>query len=639
MSIHIGLDIGIASVGWAVVDENYNILESGSNLFDSADANSNVERRENRGRRRLIRRQRTRLFDFNKLWMQYTGVVPEKGCNTQLQLRVKGLTEKLSIEEVYFVLCNMLKHRGISYLEDALDENTNGKSDYQRGIKKNQEELQEKLPCEIQLERLEKNGSYRGNTTVVENDEKIVLSNVFTISAYRKELEAFFSEQKNHHDFMSDDFINRYFELFNRKRKYYDGPGNELSRTDYGRYTTKIDAETGEFITDKNIFDKLIGKCSVYHEEERAAGASYTAQEFNALNDLNNLKINNRKLEREEKEKIIEAYLTEKTVSVRKIISKVIGEKIESFTGARIDKSDKELFHTFETYRKMKKAFEKEGLDLMRFDIETYDLIARILTLNTDKDSIEEAIKEKAISMSEEEMNCFIDFRKKNGGMFSKWQSFSIRIMKELIPQMYEQPKEQMTLLTDMGVFKTNIERFKECNKIPTEDILEEIYNPVVRRSIRIAVNIMNALIKKYGYPEEVVIEMPRDRNDDEKKKRIKEFQKKQEKESKDIENKLKKEYNITVYPQDYSEHKQLRMKLKLWNEQQGVCLYSGKPIEITELFNNPNLFEIDHIIPRSISFDDSRNNKVLVYATENQKKGNNTPYKYLNSVHREWTL
>ena len=101
-----------------------------------------------------------------------------------------------------------------------------------------------------------------------------------------------------------------------------------------------------------------------------------------------------------------------------------------------------------------------------------------------------------------------------------------------------------------------------------TEDILEEIYNPVVRRSIRIAVNIMNALIKKYGYPEEVVIEMPRDRNDDEKKKRIKEFQKKQEKESKDIENKLKKEYNITVYPQDYSEHKQLRMKLKLWNEQ-----------------------------------------------------------------------
>lgn len=38
MGIRIGVDIGIASVGWAVVDDEYQVLESGSNLFDSADA-------------------------------------------------------------------------------------------------------------------------------------------------------------------------------------------------------------------------------------------------------------------------------------------------------------------------------------------------------------------------------------------------------------------------------------------------------------------------------------------------------------------------------------------------------------------------------------------------------------------------
>lgn len=637
MGIHIGIDIGIASVGWAAVGSDYQILEAGSNLFESADANSNVERRTNRQRRRLIRRQKTRLDDFNKLWLQYTDCIPGRNYNSQLYLRVKGLEEGLSKEEVYAVLANMLKHRGISYLEDALDENTSGKSDYEKGVQKNRDQLKEKLPCQIQMERLEQNGRYRGNTTVIENDETIVLSNVFTISAYRKELEAFFDTQQKYHDFLSKAFIDQYFQIFNRKRKYYDGPGNELSRTDYGKYTTKIDEETGAYITEKNIFDKLVGTCSVYPEEQRAAGASYTAQEFNALNDLNNLKINGRKLEQEEKEQIIRGYKTEKTVNVRKLIKAAIGEEIESLSGARVDKDDKEIFHTFETYRKMKKELEKEGLDIERFQTEELDEIGRILTLNTDKESIEEAIDDKALNLTADEKNCLVEFRKKNTSAFSKWQSLSLKIMRELIPELYRQPKEQMTLLTEMGVFRSNTDRYKDCGKIPAEDVLEEIYNPVVRRSVRIAVQIINALVKKYGNPEEIVIEMPRDKNEDDQKKRIKEAQRKQEKELTSIIEKIKKEYNITIGESDYRKHQQLKLKLKLWNEQGGRCLYSGKTIQITDLLNQPELFEIDHIIPRSISFDDSRTNKVLVYRTENQEKGNKTPYFYLRSQDRDW--
>ena len=89
MSIRIGLDIGIASVGWAVVTDDYSILEAGSNLFESAEAGNNIERRENRQRRRLIRRQKTRINDFNKLWMQYSGVIPAIKDNDVLFLRVK----------------------------------------------------------------------------------------------------------------------------------------------------------------------------------------------------------------------------------------------------------------------------------------------------------------------------------------------------------------------------------------------------------------------------------------------------------------------------------------------------------------------------------------------------------------------
>lgn len=517
-------------------------------------------------------------------------------------------------------------------MEDALEEDTNGKSDYQKGIKLNQDMLEKKHPCQIQLERMEKYGSYRGTTVAEIDGEQVSLSNVFTISAYRKEIQTIFEVQKRDNLKLTDQFEEKYMQIFNRKRKYYEGPGNEASRTDYGIYTTQIDENTGVYITENNLFDKLIGVCKITGEQ-RAAGASYTAQEFNALNDLNNLTVNGRKLEQNEKEQILENYKNQTTVSltgksVRKIITKVVGE-IEELRGARIDKDEKEIFHTMETYRKMKKELEKIGLSIEKYSVEELNDIAWVLTLNTDREGIEAGMLEKGFDVSLEELEFWVSFRKKNGKMFSKWQSFSVKLMQDIIPIMYEQPKEQMTILSEMGYIKTNIEKYKGLKKIPTNDLLEEIYNPVVRRSIRITISIFNELLKKYGYPEQIVIEMPRDKNDEEAKKRINKFQKNREKELKGIENKIEKEYGKTITEKDYRGHKGLQMKLKLWNEQNGMCLYSGKAIDVNQLIDRPNLFEVDHIIPRSISLDDSRNNKVLVFATENQNKGNRTPYHY----------
>ena len=65
MGINIGLDIGIASVGLAVVDSDTgNVLETVADLFNCAEVSENVKRREFRQARRLKRRQHTRLEDF-----------------------------------------------------------------------------------------------------------------------------------------------------------------------------------------------------------------------------------------------------------------------------------------------------------------------------------------------------------------------------------------------------------------------------------------------------------------------------------------------------------------------------------------------------------------------------------------------
>ena len=66
MNLRFGLDIGVASVGWAVVNDEYEVLESGSNIFESANASQNVERRSYRQTKRLLRRRRNRVLDFNK---------------------------------------------------------------------------------------------------------------------------------------------------------------------------------------------------------------------------------------------------------------------------------------------------------------------------------------------------------------------------------------------------------------------------------------------------------------------------------------------------------------------------------------------------------------------------------------------
>lgn len=637
MGLIYGVDIGIASVGIAVIDkETLEIKRVVSDLFESADAGKNVERRSARQSRRLNNRRKTRIGDFNTLWLKEFGDIPGEHSTDVLLLRNAGLEEQLTLDEIYCVLKYMLKHRGISYLEDALNED-NAKGSYQKGIAINQRESEDKLPCEIQLERLKKYGQYRGECEIEgEDGEKITLSNVFMTSSYRKEIEKFLDTQKKYKS-INDEFIAKYIRIFNRKRKYYEGPGNEKSRTDYGIYTTEKNPD-GSYKNEKNIFEKLIGRCSVYKEELRAAGASYTAQEFNILNDLNNLTVNNKKLTTQQKKDIIETVRNSDRINMEKIISSCIGEKIEKIEGARIDKNEKNIYHTFEQYNKMRKAFAENGFDIKELSIEQLDEIGRILTINTEREGIEEAFYDSGFfNLNNEQIDILIELRHKNASLFSKWQSLSIKAMREIMPDLYDRNVNQMNILTERGVFKEKRNLFENSVYLPKEPVLEEIYNPVVRRSISMTIDALNALIKEYGYPEDIVIEMPRDRNDAEQKDRIKKFQKTRENELKNIKKKIKDEYNIEIKEEHFRNHKGLEMELKLWMEQNEKCPYSGKHINVKDILYRHNLFEIDHIIPLSISYDDSRSNKVLVYREENQEKGNRTPLMYLSTVQREY--
>lgn len=122
MGYSIGLDLGIASVGWAVVDDNDDVVESGSNLFPAADASRNVERRGFRQGRRLTRRRATRIEDFKKLWVATGFQIPEVINPEVLEIKNIGLNEKLTEDEIYQVLLNSLGHISEATVKKYIDE-------------------------------------------------------------------------------------------------------------------------------------------------------------------------------------------------------------------------------------------------------------------------------------------------------------------------------------------------------------------------------------------------------------------------------------------------------------------------------------------------------------------------------------
>ena len=644
----LGLDIGIGSVGVGILNKvTGEIIHKNSRIFPAAQAENNLERRTNRQGRRLTRRKKHRRVRLNHLFEESGLITDFTKVSINLnpyQLRVKGLTAELSNEELFIALKNMVKHRGISYLDDASDDGNSLVGDYAQIVKENSEQLETKTPGQIQLERYQKYGQLRGDFTIEEDGKKHRLINVFPTSAYRAEALKILQTQQEFNPQIIDEFINSYLEILTGKRKYYHGPGNEKSRTDYGKYTTKKDAQ-GQYITLNNIFGILIGKCTFYPEEFRAAKASYTAQEFNLLNDLNNLTVptETKKLSVEQKNQIITYVKNEKAMGPAKLfqyIAKLLSCDVADIKGYRIDKSDKAEIHTFEAYRKMKTL---ETIDIEQMEREKLDKLAYVLTLNTEREGIQEALDHEFAdgTFSQDQIDELVQFRKANSSIFGKgWHSFSVKLMMEVIPELYATSEEQMTILTRLGKQKTTSSSNK-TKYIDEKQLTEEIYNPVVAKSVRQAIKIVNAAIKKYGDFDNIVIEMARETNEDDEKKAIQKIQKANKAEKDAAMLKAANQYNgKSELPHSvFHGHKQLATKIRLWHQQGERCLYTGKTISIHDLINNPNQFEIDHILPLSITFDDSLANKVLVYATANQEKGQRTPYQALDSMDDAWSF
>ena len=112
----LGLDIGITSVGYGIIDfETRDVIDAGVRLFKEANVDNNEGRRSKRGTRRLKRRRRHRLQRTKKLLYDNHLLTDDSelsGINPY-EVRVKGLRQELSKEELSVALLHLIKHRGV----------------------------------------------------------------------------------------------------------------------------------------------------------------------------------------------------------------------------------------------------------------------------------------------------------------------------------------------------------------------------------------------------------------------------------------------------------------------------------------------------------------------------------------------
>ncbi|MGY8903278.1 MAG: type II CRISPR RNA-guided endonuclease Cas9 [Burkholderiales bacterium] len=173
---------------------------------------------------------------------------------------------------------------------------------------------------------------------------------------------------------------------------------------------------------------------------------------------------------------------------------------------------------------------------------------------------------------------------------------------------------------------------FAKDNPRSDEERFGKIANPTVHIGLNELRKVVNALIKRYGHPSEVIVEVTRDlKYSRERKLEIQREQKIKQ----DLNDKQVAEacgvIGITPANLDRAKRRELSQKMQLWvelnakNVADRQCPYTGEQISIERLLSSA--VEIEHILPYSMTLDDSLNNKTVVMRRANRDKGNRTPF------------
>ena len=624
----IGLDIGVASVGWAVValNENaepYGLIRCGSRIFDRAEQPKTGEslaapRREARSTRRRLRRRNLRKADLYEL-MGKNDLPGKEEIEQAVQaghlpdiyaLRVQALDGAVTALDFARILLHLMQRRGFRSNRKADDAQKDGK--LLQAIDANTRRMEENHY------RTVGEMMYRDPVFAIHKRNKTenYLSTVKRDQIVDEARKLFAAQRQYGAVWASPEMEAEYLTILTRQRSFAEGPGGDSP------YSGK----------------QKVGSCALEGKEERRAPkATWSFEYFTLLQKINHIRISengaSRTLTPSERQNLLSVcYQTDKLdfARIRKLLA-LPEEARFNMVRYREEKTaedceKKEKITVLPNYHKMRKALNSLRKDHIRnISREQLDAAGIALTNPENEEKLRTALAQAQFEPLEIEALMTLP-------SFTGFGHISVKACRKLIPYL-EQGMNYNDACQAAGYDFQGNQNGEKSQLLPasTEE-MEDITSPVVRRAVAQTIKVVNAIIREQGEsPVNIHLELAREmsknfqqRNDLDKA--MKDNNAENERLMKDL-HELFPVKNITG--QDL-------VKYRLWREQDGRCAYSLQPLELEKVITVSGYAEVDHIIPYSISFDDRRTNKVLVLASENRQKGNRLPLQYLQGKRRE---
>lgn len=622
----LGLDLGPASIGWAAIEVdgkgnptslasvkngNESLLAIGSRVFEAGVDNlgqgqreepKNKKRREQRSIRRNLRRKKARKLKLLGL-LRKAGIIEVHTDIGMLQqqdpyeLRSRGLGERLKLSEIGRVILHMARRRGF------------------KSNRKQPEKDSDAGKIKEAIMRLE--GTV-GNLTLGQ----------FWYQQRQENIHRPIRNRRGNYNWVGQrsQYQQELALIFEKQSQYYPGV-----------LTKNLFDEISKLLFDQIRFElsrrkkkRIIGMCSLITGQLRCPLSDRIAQEFRLLQKINDLRITAQGIERQ---------LTEEQRLL--LYNELMNSKERTFTQIRKLLSLDENY-TFNFEHQTNNKLPGNVIDgvlagTSLFGKKQWRTLSKEPESEETKQQIWDAIcNEYLHENSELTADAFADKLESTFGLKVK----KIEALKKLtspIGNVNFSKKALLRILPHMrkglclhdAIKEAGFTRTWRCLKqlpLPDKSNGFQSKNPVVTSVLFQLRKIVNALIKELGKPEAIVVETTRDlKASAARRAEIIKTQKQNQNIRTQCEARIREytghDASVNISLTDIT-------KYRLWEEQNHFCPYSCKRMSISDLLSRET--EIDHILPRSMSLDNSLNNKVVCYAKENQGKGQRTPIDWL---------
>lgn len=389
--------------------------------------------------------------------------------------------------------------------------------------------------------------------------------------------------------------------------------------------------------TKEAFIEQLIRKCTYISNERVLPKNALIYERFMVLNEINNIKINDERIQVELKKDIYNDLFKKGKKVTRKQLAKYLINRGLIERENQISGVDTCINSSLSSYDKFKSIFG-ETLDGDRTKSIVEDIIRTATIYGDDKRELKNILTQKYHDiLTEEQIKRIIGYRFRDWGRLSK--AFlemegcdpETGEITSLIQAMWNSNLNMMELLhSERYTFantlqeKTNTAE-KSLSEIAYEDLDEFYFSTPVKRMVWQTILLIKEITKIQGYgPSKIFIEMAR--SDEEKGDKGRKNSR--AKDLMALYKNIKEERKswMELIGREEASGRLKRKKMYLYIRQMGKDMYTGEEIDLDHLFDD-NLYDTDHIYPKHFVKDDNlENNLVLVKEEKNRRKSDIYP-------------